>query len=145
MARDSQTSFPWRLAVFAPATAVLFCLALYFYDNVQPRLGLGLLGVAFTVPMLWVIMAARDAEYSDSSLRGFVPRLTVWLVIGSVMLGAMHWNTDRPVSLMEAGFALVYLASSRLAILILDRRPKRPQLTAISGGNLERPQRRRSR
>jgi sterol desaturase/sphingolipid hydroxylase (fatty acid hydroxylase superfamily) len=145
MARGLQIAFPWRLAIFAPATAVLFCLALYFYDNLQPRVGLGLLGGSFTVPMVWVVLAARDAEYSDSSLRAFVPRLTVWLVLGSVMLGAMHWNTDRPVSLMEAGFGVVYLASSRIAIRILDRRPKRPQLTAISGGNLERPQRRRSR
>jgi len=32
-----------------------------------------------------------------------------------------------------------------VAIRIINRRPRRPQLTAINGGNLERPQRRRSK
>ncbi len=145
MARDTESTFPWRLAILGPSTALLFTLALYFYDSLRPRLGLSLLGLAFAVPMTWVVLAARDAEYSDSPLRAFVPRLTVWLVLGSVMLGAMQWNTDRHVTAMEVGFAILYLAAAIGAMRILDGRPKRPQLTAINGGNLERPQRRRSK
>jgi peptidoglycan/LPS O-acetylase OafA/YrhL len=145
MARKGESGFPWRLAILGPSTALLFALALYFYDRLQPRLGLGLLGIAFAVPMIWVILAARDAEYSDSPLRAFVPRLTVWLVLGSLMLGAMQWNTDRRVTMTEVGFAILYLAAAIIAMRILDGRPQRPQLTAINGGNLERPQRRRSK
>jgi hypothetical protein len=145
MAPIGASTFPWRLAILGPSTTLLFSLALYFYDNAQPRLGLGLLGVAFAVPMTWIVLAARDAEYSDSPLRAFVPRLTVWLVLGSVMLGAMQWNNDRSVTTMEVGFAILYLAAAILAMRILDGRPRRPQLTAINGGNLERPQRRRAK
>ncbi len=145
MARDTESTFPWRLAILGPSTALLFTLALYFYDSLRPRLGLSLLGLAFAVPMTWVVLAARDAEYSDSPLRAFVPRLTVWLVLGSVMLGAMQWNTDRQVTVMEVGFAILYLVAAIVAMRILDGRPRRTQLTAINGGNLERPQRRRSK
>jgi len=145
MDRNGESAFPWRLAILGPLTALLFTLALYFYDNLRPRLGLGLLGAAFAVPMVWVVLAARDAEYSDSPIRGFVPRLTVWLVLGSVMLGTMQWNIDGRITAMEAGFALLYLVAAMAAMRILDGRPKRPQLTAINGGNLERPQRRRSK
>ena len=95
--------------------------------------------------MGWVILAAREAEYSDSPLRNFVPRLTVWLVLGSVVLGTMQWNVDRRITAMEAGFAILYVVAAGAAIRILNRRPKRPQLTALSGGNLERRQRRRAR
>jgi hypothetical protein len=143
MNSKSEGGFPWRLATLGPLTAVLFTLALDFYDNLRPRLGLALLGAAFAVPMIWVVLAARDAEYSDSPLRNFIPRLTVWLVLGSVILGAMQWNIDRHVSAMEAGFAVLYLIAATVAMHILGRRPKRPLLTAIHGGNLERPQRRR--
>ncbi len=145
MARNSESAFPWRLAILGPLTALLFVLALYFYDNLQPRLGLGLLGAAFAVPMTWIVLAARDAEYSDSPMRSFIPRLTVWLVLGSVILGTMHWNTDRLITAMEMGFAVLYLLASAIAMHLLNSRPKRPQLTALSGGNLERPQRRRSK
>jgi hypothetical protein len=143
MDSKSEGAFPWRLATLGPLTAVLFTLALDFYDNVRPRLGLALLGVAFAVPMIWIVLAARDAEYSDSPLRNFIPRLTVWLVLGSVILGAMQWNVDRNVTAMEAGFAVLYLIAATIATRILNRHPKRPLLTAIHGGNLERLQRRR--
>ena len=145
MAPKSESAFPWRLAILGPLTALLFTLALDFYDNLRPRLGLGLLGIAFAVPMTWVVLAAREAEYNDSPLRDFVPRLTVWLVLGSVILGAMQWNIDREITAMEAGFGLLYLVAALVAMRILDARPKRPLLTAINGGNLERPQRRRSK
>jgi hypothetical protein len=144
MVRDRENQFPWRLAILGPLTALLFALALYVYDNLEPRLGLGLLGGAFAVPTIWVVLAARDAEYSDSPLRAFVPRLTVWLVLGSIMLGVTQWNNDRTVTAMEGGFALFYLVGAFVAIRILNGRPRRPQLKPISGGNLERPQRRRS-
>lgn len=145
MDRAREDAFPWRLATLGPLIALLFAAALYVYDSQRPHLGLGLLGAAFAVAMGWVILAARTAEYSDSALRGFVPRLTVWLVLGSLILGAMQWNIDRRVTVMEVGFALLYLVAAMVAVRTLDQRPRRPQLTAISGGNLERPQRRRSK
>lgn len=143
--RGYDDGFPWRAAVLGGVTLLLFGSAFYFYNNMQAALGLLLLGFSFAVPMLWVILAAREAEYSDSPLRNFVPRLAVWIIIGSMILGAMHWNVDRRVTAMEAGFALFYLAAAWFALHILKSRPKRPQLTALSGGNLERRQRRRSR
>ena len=145
MAPNSASAFPWRLAILGPSTTILFTLALYFYDNLHPRLGLGLLGVAFAVPMTWIVLAARDAEYGDSPLRAFVPRLTVWLVLGSIMLGTMQWNNDRSITALEVGFAILYLVAAIVATRILNGRPVRPQLTAINGGNLERPQRRRAK
>ena len=146
MAQEAKTNFPWRGATFAALTLGLFFLALYFYDNFRLRLGIGLLGITFTIPMIWVILAAREAEYDDSPLRNFVPRMTIWLVLGSVILGTMQWNVDRPIAAMEAGFAAFYLVAAVVTIRILKGRPKRPQLTALSGGNLERPrQRRRAR
>lgn len=141
MERSDDRNFPWRLAILAPLTFALFLAALYFYNNLQPELGLLLLGVTFAVPLGWVILAARAAEYSDSPIRSFVPRLTLWLVLGSVILGAMHWNVDRRITLMEIGFATIYIGSAYAAKRTLDRRPKRPKLTALSGGNLERRRR----
>jgi hypothetical protein len=143
MARADDRVFPWRAVTLGSLTFVLFLLALYFYNNLRPELGLLLLGVTFTVPMGWIILAAREAEYRDSPIRGFVPRLTLWLVFGSVILGAMHWNVNRRITKMEACFALIYILAAYAAIRALDARPKRPQLTALSGGNLERRQRRR--
>ncbi len=145
MGRDDNTTFPWRGATLAALTFAFFLLALYFYNNLQPELGLGLVGATFTVPMGWIILAAREAEYNDSPLRNFVPRLTVWLVLGSVVLGTMQWNVDRRITAMEAGFAILYIVAACAAIRILNGRPKRPQLTALSGGNIERRQRRRAR
>jgi len=145
MPRQDPTAFPWRLAILGPSTALLFSLALGLYDSRRPRLGLALLGASFAIPMIWVVLAARDAEFSDSPLRSFVPRLTAWLTMGSAMLGIMQWNTDRLVGAMEAAFMILYMTGGIVAIRIINRRPRRPQLTAINGGNLERPQRRRSK
>jgi len=145
MARDEQTNFPWRGVILGTLTAILFAFALYFYDNFQLKLGLGLLGITFMIPMLWVILAAREAEYDDSPLCNFVPRMTIWIVLGSVILGIMQWNVDRQITVMEAGFAAFYLIASFIAMRILKGRPKRPQLTALAGGNIERRQRRRPR
>jgi hypothetical protein len=145
MGRDDNTIFPWRGAILAALTFTLFLLALYFYNDLRPELGLGLVGVTFCVPLGWVILASREAEYNDSPLRNFVPRLTVWLVLGSVVLGTMQWNVDRRITTMEAGFAVLYVVAAGAALRILNGRPKRPQLTALSGGNIERRQRRRAR
>jgi hypothetical protein len=145
MGRDDNTIFPWRGAILAALTFSLFLLALYFYNNLQPELGLGLVGLTFAVPMGWILLVAREAEYSDSPLRNFVPRLTIWLVLGSVVLGTMQWNIDRRITAMESGFAMLYIVTACAAIRILNGRPKRPQLTALSGGNIERRQRRRAR
>ena len=95
--------------------------------------------------MVWVVLAARDVEYSDSPLRNFIPRLTVWLVLGSIILGAMQWNVDRRITAMEGAFGAIYLVTAYVATRILNGRPRRPQLTALHGGNLERRQRRRPR
>ena len=145
MGRDDNPIFPWRGAILAGLTFAFFLLALYFYNNLQPELGLGLIGVTFAVPMGWIIVAAREAEYSDSPLRNFVPRLTVWLVLGSVVLGTMQWNVDRRITAIEAGFAILYVVAACAAIRVLNGRPKRPLLTALIGGNIERRQRRRAR
>ena len=145
MERDDHAIFPWRGVLLGGLTFGLFLVALYFYDNLQPELGLGLLGVTFTIPMGWIILAVREAEYSDSPLRNFVPRLTIWLVLGSVVLGTMQWNVDRRITAMEGGFGIVYIVAAWTALRILNGRPKRPQLTALSGGNIERRQRRRVR
>jgi hypothetical protein len=141
MERGGDRNFPWRPAILGPLSFALFLSALYFYNNLQPELGLLLLGVTFSVPMGWIILAARAAEYSDSPVRGFVPRLTLWLVLGSIILGAMHWNVDKRITVMEASFAVIYIVAAYAAKWALDRRPKRPQLTALSGGNLERRRR----
>jgi hypothetical protein len=145
MERANDNIFPWRAVILGGLTLIAFGFAFYFYNNLQPKLGLMLLGVSFAIPMCWVVLAAREAEYNDSPLRNFVPRITVWLIIGSMILGAMHWNVDRHVTEIEAAFAIFYLAAAIVALRILASRPKRPQLTALSGGNLERRQRRRSR
>jgi hypothetical protein len=144
MSRDDETSFPWRAAILGPLFIFLFALAFYFYNELHQGLGLVLLGLSFSVPMLWVVLAARDAEYSDSPVRQFIPRMTGMLVMGSTLLAFTMWNVDLRMSAMEGGFALVYICAGLIALHIIKGRPKRPQLTALSGGNLERRQRRRS-
>jgi hypothetical protein len=145
MDRDSGNRFRWQLALLAPLTVGLLALAMYFYDNLQPELGLALLGCSFSAPMAWALLAAREAEYSDSPMGDFIPRMTLWLVVGSGVVGAMHWNVDRRITAMEVGFATLYVVAGIVAMRVLKRRPKRPQLTALHGGNLERRQRRRAR
>ncbi len=117
---------------------VLFALALYLYNSMQPQLGLVLLAVTFAIPMGWMVLAAREADYNDSPLRNFAPRLTIWLVLGAIILGATQWNVDRRITYMWIGFALLYVGCGLAALRILSRRPRRPQLTALAGGNLER-------
>jgi hypothetical protein len=143
MATNGDLRFSWRAAVLAPLTAVLFGLGLYFYNEIQPEVGLALVDLAFAVPMIWMVLAARDTESADSPLRQWIPRMAAMLVLGSTFVGLMHWNVDRVITAMEAGFAAFYVAAALVAWRIFTRKPKRPQLTALSGGNLERRQRRR--
>lgn len=144
MNKEGETVFPWRAVILGPLFIVLFALAFYFYNDLRQGLGLVLLGTSFMVPMIWVVLAARDAEYADSPVRQFIPRMTAMLVLGSTLLAFTMWNVDPRISAMEGGFALLYIAAGLVALRVVNSRPKRPQLTALSGGNLERRQRRRS-
>jgi len=144
MSRDGETAISWRAVILGPLFFLLFALAFYFYNDVRQELGLVLLGVSFGVPMLWVVLAARDAEYTDAPIGQFIPRMTAMLVLGSTLLAFTMWSVDPRIAIMELGFAALYIGAGFLALQILKSRPKRPQLTALSGGNLERRQRRRS-
>jgi hypothetical protein len=146
MARSPYSrGFPWRPAVLGPLGVTLFALAMYFYNNLQPEIGLTLLGFAFMAPMVWVVFAARDAEHADSPVRQFVPRLTAVLVLGSVFLAFMMRDRYPRITVIEAGFIVFYVAAGALASHIFSRKPKRPTLTALSGGNQTPRQRREAR
>jgi hypothetical protein len=146
MARPSNSSgFPWRPVVLAPLAVTLFALAMYFYNNLQPELGLTLLGFAFMAPMIWVVLAARDAESADSPVRQFVPRLTTILVLGSAFLGFVMRDRFPRITVIEAAFIIFYIAAGALALRIFSGKPKRPTLTALSGGNQTPRQRREAR
>jgi hypothetical protein len=146
MARPSNSSgFPWRPVVLAPLAVTLFALAMYFYNNLQPELGLTLLGFAFMAPMIWVVLAARDAESADSPVRQFVPRLTTILVLGSAFLGFVMRDRFPRITVIEAAFIIFYIAAGALALRIFRGKPKRPTLTALSGGNQTPRQRREAR
>ena len=141
----SHNGFPWRPAVLGPLGITLFALAMYFYNNLQPEIGLTLLGFAFAVPMLWLVLAARDAENAESPVRQFTPRLTTMLVLGSAFLGFVMRDKYPSISIIEAGFIIFYIAAGALALRILSRKPKRPVLTALSGGNQSPRHRREAR
>lgn len=139
------SGFPLRAAIFGLLTVVLFALAIWFYDNLEPVIGLTLLGTAFAVPMIWVILAARDADSAESPLRGFIPRLTAMIVLGSSFLGYTMWSVNQRITEIEAGFIVFYILAAFVALRIFKGKPKRPTLTALSGGNLAPRERRRSR
>jgi uncharacterized membrane protein len=136
MARNPKRSgFPWRPLVLGPLAIALFALAMYFYNNLQPEIALTLLGFAFAVPMVWVVLAAHDAEDAESPVRQFVPRLTIILVLGSAFLGVVMRDKYPHIPLIEAGFIIFYLAAGGLTMRIFSSKPRRPTLTALSGGN----------
>jgi uncharacterized membrane protein len=137
--------FPWRPAVLAPLAVTLFALAMYFYNNLQPEIGLTLLGFAFMVPMVWVVLAARDAESAESPVRQFVPRLTTVLVLGSAFLGFVMRDRYPLITVIEAGFIIFYIAAGALALRMFNSKPRRPTLTALSGGDQTPRQRREAR
>jgi hypothetical protein len=110
----------------------------------QPEIGLTLLGFAFAVPMIWVVLAARDADHADSPVRGFVPRLTTVLVLGSAFLGYMMWDANPRISAIEVAFIAFYVLAGGFALRIFKSKPKRPTLTALSGG-IQTPRQRQKR
>jgi hypothetical protein len=124
----------------------LFALALWFYNNMQPELGILLLDLAFAVPMVWAVLAARDANDPETPLRRFVLRIGAWLALGAGMLGTFWWSVDRRISVMEAMFGVFYIAMAFATIRVIAAKDKgRPHLTAISGGNIPTRQRQRRR
>ena len=141
----NSNGFPWRPAVLGPLGVTLFSLAIYFYNNLQPELGLTLLGFAFMAPMVWAVLAARDAENAESPVRQFVPRLTTVLVLGSAFLGFVMRDRYPRITVIEAAFIIFYIAAGALAVRIFSGKPKRPTLTALSGGNQTPRQRREAR
>ena len=146
MVKDSVNSgFPLRAAIFGLLTVVLFALAIWFYNNLEPVIGLTLLGTAFAAPMIWTVLAARDADSAETPLRGFIPRLTAMLVLGSAFLGYTMWSVNRRITAIEGGSIVFYLLAALIALRIFRGKPRRPTLTALSGGNLRPRERRRSR
>ncbi len=143
--RRNMSGFPWRLVVLGPLALILFALAMYFYNNLQPEIGLTLLGFAFAVPMVWVVLAAREAENAESPVRQFVPRLTTVLVLGSAFLAFMMRDKYPRISIIEAAFIIFYITAGAVALRIFNAKPRRPTLTALSGGNQTPRQRREAR
>jgi hypothetical protein len=146
MARNLRiSSFPWRPVVLGPLTLTLFAFAMYFYNNLQPETALTLLGFAFGVPMVWVVLAARDAENAESPVRQFVPRLTIVLILGSAFLGFVMRDKYPRIPVIEAAFIIFYIAAGGFALRVFNAKPRRPTLTALSGGNPGPRQRREAR
>jgi len=135
MAEGSRGSgFPWRPAVLGPLAVTLFGLAMYFYNSMRMELALTLLGFAFAMPMVWVVLAARDAETAESPVRQFIPRLTSVLVLGSAFLGFMMRGKYPRISVIEAAFIVFYVAAGAVSMRIFSSKPVRPTLTAVSVG-----------
>jgi hypothetical protein len=142
--RDS-SGFPWRPIMLGPLAVALFTLALYLYDGVHMEVALILLGFAFVVVLVWVVLAARDAESAESPIRQFVPRLTAVLVLGSAFLGFTMRARYPRIPVIEAGFMIFYIAAGSLTMRIFRNKPSPPRLTAFSGGNRAPRQRREAR
>jgi len=142
MGSNRNSGFPWRPVVLGPLAVTLFAFALYFYNDQRIAPGLILLEVAFAVPMIWIVLVARDPEGPESPVRQFVPRLTAILVLGSVFLAFVMRVKNPRIAVIEAGSAIFYAAAGALAWRIFNAKPKRPTLTALSGGN-QRPRQKR--
>ena len=102
------------------------------YNTGRQIPGLAVLGFGFALPMVWVLIAARAATSPDSIVRRFIPRIVIWLAVGSAFLGMFWWNVDRRVSLMEAGFGAFYIVAGFAAIRIFDAKGRRPHLQSVS-------------
>ncbi|MGH7984859.1 MAG: hypothetical protein ACREQX_01020 [Candidatus Binataceae bacterium] len=139
----NQGAIPWRAVILGALTIILFGLALWFYNDHRPGLGLLLLGFAFVVPMVWVMLAAREAG-PETPLRSFIPRLAGWLVLGSVFLGIFWWHVNPHITAMEAGFAAFYIIAAFVAMRLLNHKPHqgRPPLRSIEGHRPGPPPRR---
>jgi hypothetical protein len=122
----------WRAIVLGPLAAALFFLALWFNDRSGDVRSMICLGLSFSLAMVWVVLAARDTENPNSPLRGFIPKMTTFLVLGTAFLAASRWNIDKRISAMETGFAAFYIVAGYLAMRILQGKRERPQLKAVS-------------
>lgn len=128
----SELGMTWRAMVFGPLAVALFFMALWFNDASNDARGPICLGLSFSVAMFWVILAARASDNPNSPLRGFIPKMTTFLVLGTAFVGASRWNIDRRVSAIEGGFAAFYIIAGYVAMRIFDGKRKPPQLIAIN-------------
>ncbi|MBF6559094.1 MAG: hypothetical protein IVW56_02300 [Candidatus Binataceae bacterium] len=124
----------WRAGIFAPATIGLFAIALWRNSAGDGLRALVCLGLAIATAMLWAILAARASDDPATPLRQFIPRLTFFVVIGSVFLALMRWQTDWRITVIETGFAILYILMGVIAIRALDAAHRGPRLTPIAGG-----------
>lgn len=123
----------WRALVFGPLIVALFFLALWFNDAATDARGPLCLGISFMLAMVWVVLAARASENRDSPLRGFIPKMITFLVLGTAFVAVSRWNIDKRVSAIEGGFAAFYIIAGYTAIRIFDAKRKGPQLIAVTG------------
>jgi hypothetical protein len=124
----------WRAWVFAPLMLALFVIALWRYNAGDELVGLVCFGLAISAAMIWVVLAARASADPASPLRQFIPRITLFVVLGSSFLAFSRWNTDRRITAIEVGFAVIYIVAGYAAIRGLDAPRKRSRLTPIAGG-----------
>jgi len=132
-------SVSWRAIVFAPAAVVLFALSLYFNNAAKQFPALVCLGVTFALATTWLALAARATHNPDSPIRLFIPRLTVFIVLGTAFLAAMQWSIDRRITAMEIGFAAFYIVAGWFGIRGFDARFRRPELRVVPGKKPPRP------
>jgi hypothetical protein len=130
--KGGEVTLSWRALVFAPLMLALFFLALWFNGAGAATRALICLGLTFSIAMVWVILAARASDNPDSPLRRFIPRMTIFLVLGTAFLAASRWSTDRRISAMEAGFAALYIIAAYVAMRSFGAGRKRPHLTAVA-------------
>ncbi|MGD0289284.1 MAG: hypothetical protein ABSC63_06475 [Candidatus Binataceae bacterium] len=123
-----ELTMTWRALVFGPLAAALFFLALWFNDQRLDARGPICLGMSFAVAMLWVVLAARASDNPNSPLRGFIPKMTAFLVLGTAFVAAARWSTDKRISVIEVGFAAFYIVAGYLAVRMFDAKRNRPQL-----------------
>jgi hypothetical protein len=133
----------WRAIVLGPLAAALFLLALWFNDRSGDARSMISLGLSFSVAMVWVILAARGSENPNSPLRGFIPKMTTFLVLGTAFLAASRWNIDKRISAIEMGFAVFYVVAGYLAMRSLQAKRTSPQLKAVN--DRKRPRRKSRR
>ncbi len=126
-----EAQFSWRGGIFAACTVALIVTAIVLYNTGRQIPGLAFLGFGFALPMVWVLIAAREATSPDSVVRRFIPRMIIWLAVGSAFLGMFWWNVDRRISLMEAGFGAFYIVAGTAAIRMFDAKGRRPNLQAV--------------
>jgi hypothetical protein len=129
----------WRAIIFAPAAVVFFALSLYFNSLAKQFPALACLGMTFALVTTWLALSARATANPDSPIRIFIPRLTVFIVLGTAFLAAMNWSIDRRITAMEIGFAAFYIVTGWFGIRGFDARFRRPELRVVPGKKPRRP------